>query len=382
MVETQALSSHIVDHESKASKATESTVLGDQKSCSWLKRYKWWVEMAIYTLFVVCGCAIATLLGRLYYAEGGKSKWMGSLVQTAGFPILLPLFFISSNKYQHQESGTNQPSPLILASIYASLGLFIACICMLYSIGLMYLPVSTFAVICASQLGFNALFSYFLSGQNFTPYILNSIVLLTISSILLVFQHDSGDSVGASKKNYMIGFLCTVVSAISCALLLAITQLVCRKVIKKQSFRAILDLTFYENLVATSFILIGLFASGEWSELGRENKDYRLGNVGYVMTLLWTAVAWQAVSVGCIGLIFKVSALFTNVIAMFSLPVAPVAAVFIFHDKMDGVKVMSMVLAVWGFASYIYQHYLDEKMKTDEKKITNDISLVEKGSLA
>ncbi|KAG9153332.1 hypothetical protein Leryth_018047 [Lithospermum erythrorhizon] len=377
MVETQALPSYVVDEESKAGKTTEFSVLDDQTTCSWLKQYKWWVEMTIYTLFVVCGSAIATLLGRLYYAEGGKSKWMGSLVQTAGFPVVLPLFFISSSKNQNQESGTNLPSPLILASIYASLGLFIAFNCVLYSIGLMYLPVSTFSVICASQLGFNALFSYFLNGQNFTPYILNSIVLLTISSILLVFQHNSGDSVGASKKNYVIGFLCTVVASASYSLMLSFTQLAFQKVIKNKSFRVILDMVFYENLVATGAILIGLFASGEWSDLAKENKDYRLGNVGYVMTLVWTAVSWQAFSVGCIGLVFKVSALFSNVIGMLSLPVAPVAAVIIFHDKMDGVKVISMVLAVWGFASYIYQHYLDDKIKTEEKKITNDISLVE-----
>ncbi|GAA0170309.1 hypothetical protein LIER_24601 [Lithospermum erythrorhizon] len=377
MVETQALPSYVVDEESKAGKTTEFSVLDDQTTCSWLKQYKWWVEMTIYTLFVVCGSAIATLLGRLYYAEGGKSKWMGSLVQTAGFPVVLPLFFISSSKNQNQESGTNLPSPLILASIYTSLGLFIAFNCVLYSIGLMYLPVSTFSVICASQLGFNALFSYFLNSQNFTPYILNSIVLLTISSILLVFQHNSGDSVGASKKNYVIGFLCTVVASASYSLMLSFTQLAFQKVIKNKSFRVILDMVFYENLVATGAILIGLFASGEWSDLAKENKDYRLGNVGYVMTLVWTAVSWQAFSVGCVGLIFKVSALFSNVIGMLSLPVAPVAAVIIFHDKMDGVKVISMVLAVWGFASYIYQHYLDDKIKTEEKKITNDISLVE-----
>jgi hypothetical protein len=32
---------------------------------------------------------------------------------------------------------------------------------------------------------------------------------------------------------------------------------------------------------------------------------------------------------------------------------------------MNGVKVMAMLLAIWGFLSYIYQHYLDDaKSKT------------------
>ncbi|KAG9140638.1 hypothetical protein Leryth_006838 [Lithospermum erythrorhizon] len=192
----------------------------------------------------------------------------------------------------------------------------------------------------------NALFSYFLNSQNFTPYILNSIVLLTISSILLV----------TSASYSLVAFL-----NIAC---------VSEKVIKNKSFKVILDMVFYENLVATGCHLDWIFFSGEWRlQVGKCRLCDDIECVD--------RISWQAFSVGCIGLIFKVSALFSNVIGMLSLPVAPVAAVIIFHDKMDGVKVISMVLAVWGFASYIYQHYLDDKIKTEEKKITNDISLVE-----
>jgi hypothetical protein len=27
---------------------------------------------------------------------------------------------------------------------------------------------------------------------------------------------------------------------------------------------------------------------------------------------------------------------------------------------MDGVKVLAMLIGIWGFASYIYQHFLDD----------------------
>ncbi|KAJ7011265.1 purine permease 21-like isoform X3 [Populus alba x Populus x berolinensis] len=41
----------------------------------------------------ITGQSAATLLGGLYYDKGGNSKWMATFVQSAGFPILLPLLF-------------------------------------------------------------------------------------------------------------------------------------------------------------------------------------------------------------------------------------------------------------------------------------------------
>jgi C4-dicarboxylate transporter len=43
-----------------------------------------------------------------------------------------------------------------------------------------------------------------------------------------------------------------------------------------------------------------------------------------------------------------------------SLAITPIAAVIVFHDKMNGVKIISMLMALCGFASYIYQNYLDD----------------------
>lgn len=142
--------------------------------------------------------------------------------------------------------------------------------------------------------------------------------------------------------------------------MLSITQFCFRKVLKKQTFRVVLDMIIYQNFVATIAILVGLFASGEWKGLTTEMEGYELGKLSYVMNLVWTAVTWQVFSIGAIGLIFEVSSLFSNVISTLGLPVVPVFAVVFFHDKMDGVKVVAMLLAMWGFVSYVYQHYLDD----------------------
>ncbi|KAI4368110.1 hypothetical protein MLD38_016706 [Melastoma candidum] len=128
----------------------------------------------------------------------------------------------------------------------------------------------------------------------------------------------------------------------------------------------------FQSLVASSIIFIGLFVSGDWTLLKREMKDYKLGEVSYMMTLAWTAISWGIFSVGAIGLISDVSSLFSNSISTVGLPIVPVFAAVFFHDSMDGVKVVSMVLAIWGFISYLYQHYLDN---ADLKKKTERLAL-------
>lgn len=131
----------------------------------------------------------------------------------------------------------------------------------------------------------------------------------------------------------------------------------------------------YPSFVATCGCIVGLFASGEWKSLSKEMKEYQEGQVPYLMTLIWTAVTWQISSIGLLGLVFEVSSLFSNVISTVALPVVPILAVIFFHDKMDGVKVVAMLLAIWGFLSYIYQHYLDDSETKVKKANSNEVSV-------
>ncbi|KAH6790245.1 Drug/metabolite transporter superfamily protein [Perilla frutescens var. frutescens] len=354
----------------------------EMKKKSFLRQYKWWLEMIVYSFFLLGGQAVGTLLGRIYYDNGGKSNWMATLVQVVGFPVLIPFqLFTPTTKPVDTNTNTNKRLPLILAAFYLAIGVFLAVDCMLYSIGLQYLPVTTYTLICATQLGFNALFSFFLNRQKFTPYIINSLVLLTISSTLLVFVPDSDNpSNKISKKKYIVGFICTVAASAGYAIMLSLTQLAFQKLIKTETIRAVVDMTVYQNLVATFVIIIGLFASGDWKKLNGEMEGFTSGKVSYVMNLFWTAVSWQVFGIGCVGLIFKISSLFSNVISILGLPMAPVLAVIFLGDSLTGLKAVSMLLAMWGFVSYIYQHYLDDlKMKEGgkrEKAAADELSLV------
>ncbi|KAF8031076.1 hypothetical protein BT93_D0305 [Corymbia citriodora subsp. variegata] len=336
------------------------------------KNFWWWIRVALYSLFVLSGQSVGTLLGTLYYQKGGNSKWLAALVQLGGFPILLLLYFIPTPK---QPSGPNNPhvqtdaqaqsqsqSPSLksLALVYLSLGTIVALNGYLYSVGLLYLPVSTYSLICSSQLAFNALFSFFLNAQKFTPYIINCLVLLTISSTLLVFQSNSEGPKGVSTGKYTLGFVCTIGASAGYGLLLSLDQLCFRRVIRKETLRAILNMIVFPSLVASVIIVVGLFGSGEWEHLGLEMDGYELGKVSYVLNLVGMAIAWQVFTIGTLGLILDASSLFSDSISVVGLPIVPIFSVVFFGDKMHGVKVMAMILAIWGFVSYVYQYYLDE----------------------
>ncbi|ESW18621.1 hypothetical protein PHAVU_006G056200 [Phaseolus vulgaris] len=355
----------------------EGNSFGGPMNESRRKMYYRWFRIAIYSaLVLVCGSA-AVLLGRLYYEKGGKSKWMGTLTQLGGFPILLPYYFISApkNLATNNSIHPNQPSVSMLAFVYVSIGLLVALDCYLYSVGLLYLPVSTYSLVCSSQLAFNAFFSYFLNSLKFTPYIVNSLVLLTISSTLLVFQNESSDdseSSQISKKKYVIGFICTVAASAGYGLWLSLTQLVFKKVIKKETFKVVMDMIVYTSFVATCVTVVGLFASGEWKSLKNEMNEYEMGKVTYVLNLTFTTILWQLFTIGCLGLISEVSSLFSNAISVLGVPIVPMLAVIIFHDKMHGIKAISMVLAIWGIMSYVYQQYIDDTKS--ENRITSHVS--------
>ncbi|KAK9667917.1 hypothetical protein RND81_13G020700 [Saponaria officinalis] len=325
-----------------------------------LIHYKWWSRVMLYIVFLLVGQTTATLLGRLYFDKGGNSKWLATFVQTAGFPILIPALFLFPKNSSSQTSSS--PGFTKLASIYFGFGLFVTGDNLMYSYGLGYLPVSTYSLLCATQLGFNAVTSFFINTQKFTILILNSLVLLTISVCLLAINvnNDGSSASKVSRGHFIIGFVCTIGASATYSLLLSTAQFCFENVFKNESFNTVLSIQVYPSFVATCACVVGLFASGEWGTLNKEMNEYKMGKVSYVMTLTWTAITWQISSIGLLGLIFEVSSLFGNVISTLGLPLVPVFAVVFFHDKMSGVKVVSLVLALWGFMSYIYQHYLDD----------------------
>ncbi|EOA18056.1 hypothetical protein CARUB_v10006502mg [Capsella rubella] len=333
--------------------------------------YSWRLRVSVYITLLLAGETTATLLGRLYYDKGGKSTWLETLVQLVGFPLTLPCYCYIKPEPSNTKTMTKKAcsSFLKLSLVYIGLGLLVAGHCLMYSFGLLYLPVSTFSLISASQLAFNAIFSYFLNSQKITPFIINSLVLLTISSTLLVIQHEPESSnSSSSKSNYVIGYICAIGSSAGYSLVLSLTDYTFEKILRKYTFKVILDMATYPYLVATCAVVVGLFGSGGWKTLRMEMDEFELGKGSYILIAIGSTISWQACSIGSVGLILEVSSLFSNVISTLCLPVVPVLAVVFFHDEMSGIKLIAMLLAIWGFVSYGYQHYVDEQKPEEEQE--------------
>lgn len=316
--------------------------------------------ISVFAFFILAGASAATLLGRFYYNNGGKSLWMSTIVQACGSPLLLPALLLFPQ--------IPRPSAAKTAVIYAGLGILIAGDNLMYSYGLLYLPVSTYSLLCATQLAFNALFSYFLNSQKFTPFIFNSILLLTLAAALLG-AHSDGDNGG---NNYPAGFVLTISASATFSLIMSLMQLSFQKVLKNETFAVVLEMILWTNFVASAVSVAGLFAGGEWRGIRAEFAGFEKGGVSYVMTLVWIALSWLVYSVGAVGLIYVVSSLFANVIETLSLPLIPVLAVVFFGDRMDGVKVVALLIALLGFVNYVYQHYLDESKAKSSNRGTDD----------
>lgn len=168
------------------------------------------------------------------------------------------------------------------------------------SVGFLYLPVSTFTLVYASQLGFTAVFAFFLNSQKFTPFILNSAVLLTASSALLVFHSDAADSAAASKGKYAIRFVCTVDASAGTGLLLALTEFFFQKVLKVMTVGAIIELIIGQSFVASCVTVVGLFVSGEWKGLSREFEEFALGKVLSLLQFYKCIGFASCSSLGCV----------------------------------------------------------------------------------
>nr|GMD04350.1 probable purine permease 10 [Ipomoea batatas] len=321
----------LLDNTSSEAEEFDGEIKVSKPNSSSTVNWKWWIELAFYTLLTLSGLEASILLSRIYYDQG----------------------------------------------VSTVLGLLLAATDVFYSLAIDYLPASTYSLLNSSQLAFTALFSFLLNAQSFTPYIINAVILLTFSPMLLIFSQETTSSEVASKDDYMLGVLFTIAASACPALLFSLTQLVFEKIIKRETLKDTVILTVLQSFVATVVTLVGLFASGEWKGLRREMEGYKQGVFGYNLNLFLTAVACQAYFVGSFTLTFKVSSLFSNVVIRLATPLTPLLSMLFLHEEMSGLKVMSLLLSVWGFASYIYQQYLDDLEGLPASKEISDLKTLD-----
>ncbi|KAK1385936.1 putative purine permease [Heracleum sosnowskyi] len=311
------------------------------------------------------GNCFAPLTNRLYSVKGGKRIWLMCALETAGFPFLL-IPMIISYLYRRRKGGPgtkviSMSGVLVLPCIV--IGVLTGADDYMDSAGVSRLPVSTYSLVLASQLGFTAFFAWVLVKQKFTFLHINAILLLTAGAVVLAFHSGSDIPDGESKGDYVLGFVMTLGAAVLYGFVLPIIEFMYQKANQAITYSLVMEIQFLMAVAATAFCVVGMLINKDFQAMGREADDFELGNAMYWLVLIADAFLWQLFFLGAIGVIFCHSSLLSGVLIAALLPVSEILAVFFFDESFTVEKAMSLFLACWGSISYFVEEYNQEKKK-------------------
>ena len=91
--------------------------------------------------------------------------------------------------------------------------------------------------------------------------------------------------------------------------------------------------------------------------MGREARDFGLGETKYFVVALCTAIIWQMFFVGAVGVIFCASSLLSGIFIAGALPVTELLAVIFLRENFTAEKGVSLGLSLLGFVSCFYGEY-------------------------
>ncbi|PNY02317.1 purine permease 3-like protein, partial [Trifolium pratense] len=264
--------------------------------------------LIVNCLILALGNTGGPLMMRLYFIHGGKRVWLSAGLETAGFPLMLfPLIFsyIKRRRINHRPPPstttviTTETTTTKLNIISMKLPLFFAAAFIgiltglddyLYAFGVARLPISTSALIIASQLGFTAIFAFILVKQKFTAFTVNAVFLLTIGAGVLAMHTSSDRPAGVSVRQYVIGFLTTVAASALYGFVLPLIELVYKKTKQPLTYSLVMEIQFVMCLFATLFCVVGMIVNNDFKVIPREASNFDLGETTYYVVLVMNAI--------------------------------------------------------------------------------------------
>ncbi|KAG0484730.1 hypothetical protein HPP92_008809 [Vanilla planifolia] len=339
--------------------------------------WKYWFLLTANSVALLVGSISSTLLSRFYFVHGGSNRWVTTLVQSAGFPVLL-LILVFSTPVNVRRPFSTFPLQRLLASL--AMGLFIGANNLLFSYGVSYLPVSTSSLLLSTQLGFTLLISSVLLRHPLHFTSLNSVILLTLSSVLLAVNSSSDRPGGITRTQFALGFAATLGAAVMFGLYLPVMEMVYKGV---TGFRAVMEMQVVMEASATLFAVIGMAAAGGGvGDIVTEARErFDIGEGAYWAIVVAEVLGWQMVFMGTAGMIFLTSSLSSGVCMTAMLSMNVVGGVVAFGDEFGGVKTVAMVLCLWGFSSYFYGEYRRSRVEAKEEEEELEMSLPEREGL-
>uniref|UniRef100_A0A0D9XGN3 Probable purine permease n=1 Tax=Leersia perrieri TaxID=77586 RepID=A0A0D9XGN3_9ORYZ len=347
----------------KASKIIASTIETYRS-----KPFSFWLLLFLSAGAMLTAFPASSLLSRLYYNGGGNSKWILSWSAVAGWPlpaaILLPCYLIG-------KSPPTKLSPRLFAW-YVLLGFLSAGDNLMYAWAYAYLPASTASLVAASSLAFSAMFGYFIVNNKMNLSSVNAVVVITAGVAIIALDSQSDRYAGITDKQYTLGLILDVLGSALHGLIFALSELVFVRISEgrqrrsSSSFHLVLEQQAMVSLMAFAFTSVGVAVNGDFAAMRQEAAAFKNGGeVGYVMVMVWSAVTFQLGVLGGTGVLFLASTVLAGVLNAVRVPVTSIAAVILFHDPMSGFKILSLVITVWGFGSYMVGHSSTKKPSTN-----------------
>lgn len=309
-----------------------------------------WILLALSSSAMLVAFPASGLLSRLYYQNGGTSKWIISWVAVAGWPltafILIPTYFVCRTF----------PTPLDwkLTLSYIVLGFLSAADNLLYAYAYAYLPASTAALLASSSLIFSALFGYLLVKNKINASIINAIVIITAAMTIIALDSNSDRYGNVTNSQYIMGFIWDILGSALHGLIFALSELVFVKLLSKRSFHVVLEQQVMVSAFAFVFTTIGVIANKDFQGMASEAKTFKGGESLYYLVLIWGAITFQLGVLGGTAVLFLASTMLAGVLNAVRVPLTGIAAVILMNDPMSGFKILSLVVTFWGFGSYIY----------------------------
>lgn len=316
-----------------------------------------WTLLALSSLAMLVAFPASSLLSRVYYSNGGNSKWIISWVAVAGWPIpllvLIPTYFVLGIF----------PTPMNFSLIlsYAALGFLTAADNLLYAYGYAYLPASTASLLGSTSLIFSALFGYLLVKNKINASTINAVVIITAAMAIIALDSDSDRYGNVTNGQYTMGFIWNILGSALHGLIFALSELVFIKLLGRRSFHVVLEQQVMVSLFGFVFTTIGLIVNNDFQGMSFEAKTFKGGKSSYVSVLVWGVITFQLGVLGATAVLFLASTVLAGVLNSIRVPLTSVAAVVLLKDPMSGFKILSLIITFWGFGSYVYGNYPQSK---------------------
>ena len=314
------------------------------------KPTSYWVLLTLSSAAMLVAFPASSILSRLYYNNGGKSKWIISWVAVAGWPLtalmLVPTYFYFKIL----------PTPLNFKLVisYIVLGFLSAADNLMYSYAYAYLPASTASLLASSSLVFSALFGYFLVNNKLNAATINAIVIITAAMTIIALDSESDRYGNVSDRQYIMGFIWDIMGSALHGLIFALSELVFVKLLGRISFHVVLEQQVMVSFFAFIFTTIGVIMDKDFQGMASEASSFKGGRGSYYQVLIWGAITFQLGVLGGTAVLYLSSTVLAGVLNAIRVPLTSIAAVIFLHDPMSSFKILSLIITFWGFGYYIY----------------------------